>query len=234
MLVLILTESWSVHAQTLDLIAPSEIVWPTDTTFAEQLEEAEQQLKERGSSDPLIFEKARLEHLLGAKGDRDLARSAYQALRGLHERYPDDPVISAYFGSAMMLRAQRAWLFTTKGRLVEEGGDLMKRSLEAAPDDAEVHAVIGLSLVDLPDWMEQQAEGQEQIRLGAQLAQGVDAPRRWSPALRAMMVEAYARHSGEALDPDSRRALLETAVSLAPESDAGQRAEQRLREMASP
>ncbi|WP_428389001.1 hypothetical protein [Mucisphaera sp.] len=228
---LLLISSTQAAAQTLDHIAVQELPWPTDTPFTDQRQTIIQHAAEHGESDALSFERARIEHLIGAAGDRKLAQAALERLQTLAKQYPDDPIIKAYLGSAKMLRAQRVWWFMTKGKLVREGGDLLEQAIQADPDNAELHALAGVSVQNLPDWMDQATRARDEITLARELVKAEDAPNRWTPAVRALILEAYGALRLELDQPDEARDAFREAVRIAPNADAGQRAAQRLSEL---
>lgn len=214
--------------QELERLKPAELDWRCDVGFAAQREAIETELASEGSSDALLFELAKVEHLLGVLGDNELAVHAYERLETLSERYPDDALVEVYYGSAQLLRAKRAWLITTKGQLAMEGGKRFRRAVDAAPDDAEVQAIIGLSLIALPEWMDKKTKGQKALATAAELLEREGSEKRWTASIRAMILERCAVEVLTDRDGEDREALLRRAIEIAPESDAGRRAAEQL------
>ncbi|MEQ9460265.1 MAG: hypothetical protein RIG82_04880 [Phycisphaeraceae bacterium] len=218
-----------VWGQVLERMAADALPWAGDVGFAAQRVAILERIEAEGSSDVLLFELARVEHLLGARGDRELAKSSLKSLEGLAERYPDDAVVKGYLGSATMLRASRVWWFMTKGKLVERGGGLLEEAVRLSPRDAELHALAGASVEQLPGWMDQGARAEEEVELAYRLmVEAEDAEARWTGAVRALIAETYGRLCERRGDVMAARDAYGLAVEVAPDSDSGKAAAQRI------
>lgn len=207
---------------------PSSAEESAPETLDARVERLEKAYAEDEDNLDLKLELAKASHYLGIGGDVEAGRRAELLLLELTEKQPDDAVITAYYGSARLMKAARTWVIWKKGELAKEGIELMNEAVDAAPDDPEVRFLRGASTYHLPGWfgLADQAEGDFAVVVETAEAD-VEAGR-----LEGELAAAAFFHQALILEDDGKPQeaieAWEIAARLAPHSRAGQDAEKEL------
>lgn len=198
----------------------------------ETLEDKAQRLEKAYAENPddlgIKFELAKATHYLSIAGDSDAGERAEVLLLELTEAQPDDPVVTAYYGSARLMKAARTWVVWKKGELAKEGITLMNEAVEAAPKNPEIRFLRGASTYHLPGWfgLTQQAEGDFAILV--ETAEDDAEAGRLDPELAAAAFFHQALILEDAGKDQEAIEAWKMAAELAPHSRAGQDAEKEL------
>lgn len=206
-----------------------------DRWLEERIERAE-----RAVDDEPTFEHrlllAKLLHLKGSHGNKGAAKRSDRMFQALREDHGDDPRVLAYAGSAMMLRAKRAWLPWKKGALVEDGGELITRAMALAErtpeaDETEVRFVRAVSVANLPGWMEQEAVAKRDFEALAASAEQAVRDGRLSQYQAASALVHRAGYLADADREAEARELYRRAIELSPKSHAAAAAREALEDL---
>jgi len=205
-----------------------------DRRLDQRIQEAEQHLETADAEARVTL--AKLLHLKGSLGDTAAAKRAQRMFDALRQDLGDGPVLLAYAGSAKMLQAKRTWLVWKKGKLVEEGRDLLNAALEKArasdPDAVlEVRFLRAVSADKLPDWMGQREVVTAEFAAIAEVVPDAVEHGWLSKYQASSALYHHARDLIEAGRPDAARPLLEQAIAYAPDSHAAVNAQQALAEL---
>lgn len=228
------TESWSNPAYVAVFVA--SLVFgvgvganeSTPETLDARVERLEKEYAEDEDNLVLKLELAKASHYLGIGGDAKAGERAELLLLELTETQPDDAVITAYYGSARLMKAARTWVIWKKGELAKEGIGLMNDAVDAAPDDPEVRFLRGASTYHLPGWFGLTEQAEDDFAIVVETAEAdVEAGR-----LEEELAAAAFFHQALILEDDGKPQeaieAWEIAARLAPHSRAGQDAEKEL------
>ena len=204
-----------------------------DETLPETLEEKVQRLEEAFTQEPddpaLKLELAKASHYFSIAGNADAGRRAEVLLLELTEAQPDDAVITAYYGSARLMKAARTWVIWDKGKLAQEGITLLDQAVEADPENTEIRFLRGASTYHLPSWFGLAEQSEGDFAFVVEAAEDDVAAGRLDDELAA----AAFFHQALILEDDGKKKeaieAWEIAARLAPHSRAGQDAEEELK-----
>lgn len=102
------------------------------------------------STDPRFQQAVNL-HMEGVKGSASAALEANRQLELLRKSYPGDPVVTAYYGSTLVLVARDKSKTLEKMRLSNAGMKLLDESVAASPQDAVIRLLRGKNAQQLPE-----------------------------------------------------------------------------------
>jgi tetratricopeptide (TPR) repeat protein len=110
------------------------------------------------------------------RGDEAARVEAARMWEAMHRRDPDDPLVKAYHGSAVLQSAPKAWAPWKKGDLARRGAALLDEAVASAPEHVEVRLIRGLSTAHLPADFGRAEQSRDDLALVA--AQAVEAVER--------------------------------------------------------
>ena len=194
--------------------------------LSQRIDAAEQAVREHPDDLEKQLTLAKLLHRRGAYGEEEAAERADEMLQNLYASHPDDPLVAAYAGAAKMMRARRTLLPWKKGKLVEQGGEMIERALRQArdtpaDDELEVRYVRAVSAASLPQWMEQGELAREEFAELADVAAEAVRDRKLAAHQGAVVLLRHAAALREAGDIDAAKRALRKAIGLSPGSHAG-------------
>jgi len=194
-------------------------------TLQQRIDAVEDELDQAPDDPALRTRLAKLLHLKGVAGDAAATRRSRKLLRALLEADPDDATLRAYLGSNDLIRASRTWAVWKKGEITKAGLKRLDAAAAAEQDNVEVRFIRGMSLLGLPDWMEQRAKAETDLAWVADRAEQAVAKDELAPFMAASALLNHGRVRQEAGDSDDAEAAWRQAVRLAPDSEAGQEAQ---------
>ena len=177
------------------------------------------------SSQPGSLAQARDLFYRAVEGDTEALSRCEETLADLPA---EDPKVQAYHGACQMLRSARARLPWEKGKLAKAGLVLLDGAVAAAPSDAEVRFVRGMTCYNLPALFNRSSLAARDLAEVAERAEAASADGTLTPALAAASLYHYGVIQSRAGDKAAAASLWRRAVALAPTSRAGQRATEAL------
>ena len=171
---------------------------------------------------------ARNLYYLGIYGDKASGEQADDLLGKLHQQFPDDAVVTVYFGSTRLIEAEHTWALWRKNSLSKQGIQLMDSAVAAAPQNLEVRFVRGATERELPGFFGRKRQAQDDLKTIVTAPEPVR--RAW---LEPKLIAASFYYYG--LDCESagtKREALEawrTSVRVAPDSHSGRLAAEKLK-----
>ncbi len=103
-----------------------------------------------GSSDPRFLKAVSL-HLDSIKGNAAAALEANKLLEQLRKSYPGDPLVTAYYGSSLVLIARDKSKALEKLRFSNEGMKLLDEAVAANPQHPVIRLLRGKNAYQLPE-----------------------------------------------------------------------------------
>ncbi|MES2130404.1 MAG: hypothetical protein V4463_24295 [Pseudomonadota bacterium] len=190
-------------------------------------------------SAPAGYAQARAQFFAGLGGDSGARNAAIEAFQTLAAGNPGHPLLSAYAGAAIALKARDAWMPWKKMEYAEKGANTIEKALaqltvahdeqlfNGSPESVETRLVAANTLLALPDFMNRRAGGKHAI----EAAMASPAFAGAGPVIRAGVLSAAAKvAAGEHRSADEIT-FLKQAVALAPQSQYGAMAASRLKEL---
>lgn len=171
-------------------------------------------------------------HLLGVGGDEEAASDALERLVELRGRYPDDPRVLSYLGSARVLAASRLVLPWEKGQTCKEGLALLDRAVALASEDPELRFVRAVSTYPLPWFFDRRAQCEDDLSwLAARWEVAVENGSMTAP-MAALALLYHGEFCASREDTRAAREAWETSARLCPHDNPGRLARDRLQELA--
>lgn len=99
------------------------------------------------------FNEARSLYQVGAAGDEGAARQALAILEQLSKQMPGNNLLTAYYGSAYILKAREESNLVTKGKISHHGLNILDNALGKEPDNIEIRILHAFVCKHLPDWL---------------------------------------------------------------------------------
>ena len=165
----------------------------------------------------------------GIYGDKTAGEKSDKIFTALHSRFPNDPLITVYYGSLRLLEAQHTWALWKKNALSKEGVRLIDSAVSAAPNDLEVRFVRAATDRSLPSFFGRKQQVQSDLDLIVSHAEEAVRQGAFEPRLAAASFYYY----GELCQQQSRLReatdAWKAAVRTAPDSPAGRKAANKLR-----
>jgi tetratricopeptide (TPR) repeat protein len=174
------------------------------------------------------FQLARHLHLKGAAGDREAAKEALQRFQTLHNAQPDDRIVTAYLGGAVMLSAKRQFFPWDKKDKLEQARDLLNAAVEQAADPYEPRLLRGIATSFLPASLGQAKHAWADLQWAVEHAKQRLDRGAIEPADAAAAHFHFGRMMMKADKADRAKAHWQKAVKLAPDSYAGLQAQVEL------
>jgi len=196
----------------------------------QRLERANRKLEQNPDARRWRFERARALHQIGAAGDEAAAKKALRLLESLHNHYPQSPRITAYYGAAVLLSADRQFFPWDKQDKLEEGQKLLNQAVEQADDPYEARLLRGIAGAHLPAMIGKQEQALKDLRFAVEHAKA----KREAGVIDAQQAAAAHYHYATLLKKMDRPISEATrhwqqSVELAPASYAGLRAKIQLK-----
>jgi len=194
-------------------------------TLQQRIDAVEDELDKSPDDTALRTELAKLLHLKGVAGDTAATKRSRKLLEDLAEADPENAVLQAYLGSNDLIRASRTWAVWKKGEITKAGVKRLEAAVDAAEDNVEVRFIRGMSLLGLPEWMEQRAKAEADLAWVAKRADDAAASGELEPFMAASALLHHGRLLAAAGEAEAAHTAWERAVALAPDSEAGQEAQ---------
>jgi hypothetical protein len=172
------------------------------------------------------------QHLLGVRGDNVAAADALERLIALRKRYPEDPSVLSYLGSARVLAARRTLLPWEKGRTCEEGLALLDEAVSLARDEPEIRFIRAVSTYPLPSFFGRRDQCAEDLRWLAERWQAAVKAGAMTDLMAALALLYHGEICASGTDIDAAREAWETVVQLCPDENPARLARARLQELA--
>jgi hypothetical protein len=187
---------------------------------------------------PNGFAQAREQFFAGRAGDARARDAAAEAFNALAKANPGHPLLVAYEGAAISMKARDALAPWEKMKHAEKGANLIDKALQqlgpehdeqlfnGTPESIEVRLIAANTLLALPDFMNRRAGGRRAVEAALAspaLAQAV-------PRVRAELYAAAARAASLDKRSQDEIAFLRKAVAADAASPAGVHAAGRLQE----
>jgi hypothetical protein len=188
---------------------------------------------------PAGFAQARQQFGAGVAGNGSARDAAADAFHALAVANPGHPLLSAYEGAALSLKARDALMPWDKMKYAEKGANTIEKALQqlgpehdealfdGSPESIDTRLVAANTLLALPEFMNRAAGGKRAI----QAALASPAFARATPHVRAALFAAAARAAELDKHPDDEVGFLRKAVAADPSSHDGTRAAGRLKEL---
>lgn len=170
-------------------------------------------------------------HLRGVAGDDEAAAEALERLAELHRRYPEDPQVISYLGSARVLAARRVLTPWSKGRTCRRGLALLDDAVSRAGHRPEIRFLRAVSTYPLPWFFERREQCARDLRWLAQRWEAAVREGSLTPAMAALALLYHGEICASRDEPERAREAWETASRLCPDRGPGRRAEQHLRRL---
>lgn len=116
------------------------------------------------------FQKALDFHQKGVAGDSSAVVQALGLLGKLHDEYPEDSLILAFWGSASTLRARDAIFYRKMGYL-REGLEAIDRAVDMDPENPNVRVVRAVNSYQLPGMFGRRSVAREDFEILLQWAE---------------------------------------------------------------
>ena len=183
-----------------------------------------------GKTGEALFDKAKQRYYDAVEGEQGALDESRDLLSELRSRNPDDAILQAYYGSARLLEAARAFAPWRKGSLAKEGLRMLDEAVGKAPGDLEVRFLRAVSTWHLPGFFKRGEQSRRDFAwLAPQIAEAVE-----SGVLDKRLGAAALYHHGLALDGANDRtgalSAWREAARVGPETRAGNDAERKLEE----
>jgi len=166
----------------------------------------------------------------GIDGNKQSLEKSTQMFANLASSEPDNPEVKAYRGSIMLLQAGRTWAVWKKYELSKAGLASLDEAVRLAPSNLEVRFVRAATTMHLPSFFSREQQSKDDLTFIAKQASVAVNNHELDSRLAAAALVFYAER---AADPQERKAALEEAFRLAPESPAGKSAMRDLQKMQS-
>jgi len=164
----------------------------------------------------------------GIGGNKKSIEQSARIFSELSSAEPENAEVKAYRGSLMLLEAGKTWAVWRKYDLSKSGMTLLDDAVRQAPSNLEVRFVRAATTMHLPAFFSRDQQSKDDLSFIAK--QASDAVRRGEldPRIAAAALLFYAQRVAKGED---RRAALEEATHIAPDSPAGKEAEGFLHKM---
>jgi hypothetical protein len=177
---------------------------------------------------PAQFEAAKKLYYEAVVGDGGALKRASEIFESMHGEMPRDPLIAAYFGSTRLLQASKTLAVWKKGKLSQQGLELVDRAVGIAPENLEVRFVRAASTFHLPGFFNRKDQSRadfEWLSARVKHAAGVGTLDR---RLAAAALYHHGLFREDAGDRSGARQAWSDAVRISADSRAGRDAKSKL------
>lgn len=171
-------------------------------------------------------------YFLAVEEERGALKQADKRFKALAQAYPDDPRVTAYYGSVHLLRSRATWAVWDKEKLARAGVALMDAAVDAAepPHDLEVRLVRSMTTLHLPEWFGLRPRTVSDFAWLAERAQAGAEAGTFAPRFAAAALYHHGLYEAEAGRDEAAKRAWEAAVKVAPKSAGGRDAAAKLAE----
>ncbi len=175
--------------------------------------------------------KARNLYYQGIYGDKSAGTQADSLFTQLYGQTPADPLVQVYYGSLRLLEAERTWALWKKNSLSKEGIGLMNQAVDKSPASLEIRFVRAATERKLPGYFGLKQQAENDMDTIVKTAERAAKDGTFEPRLAAASFYYYGEYCAEKSKSAEALEAWRTAVRIAPESRAGQRAAEKLKQV---
>lgn len=172
--------------------------------------------------------RARAAYFRDLQGDPAAGRQATKNFQALPATHPRNPVVMAYSGSLLLLKAAHTWAFWNKRTLAQQGLDELDKAVAADPHNLEARFIRGASTFHLPFFFHRKDQARQDLTYVAQRAAEAVKDGRLPPQLGAAALDYYGKILQSHSRPTEAQNAFRKAVSVDPGSPAGRDAASHL------
>ena len=165
----------------------------------------------------------------GIYGDKAAIEKSDKIFSELHNQFPNDPLVTVYYGSLRLIEAQHTWALWKKNSLSKQGVQLLDSAVSGAPGDLEVRFVRAATDRNLPSFFGRKQQVQSDLSFIVQHAEQAAHQGSFDPQLAAASFFYYGELCKEQSRLKEATDAWKAAARIAPDSHAGRGAADKLR-----
>lgn len=171
---------------------------------------------------------ARTAYFRDLQGDSSAGKQAAQDFRELLVAHPHNPVVMAYSGSLLLLKAARTWAFWNKRTLARQGLAELDKAVATDPNNLEARFIRGASTWHLPFFFHRKDQAERDLTFVALRAKRAVRDGRLPPQLGAAALDYYGKILLNRSRPSEAQKAFHEALSVDPDSPGGRDAASHL------
>ncbi|WP_163391233.1 hypothetical protein [Enterovibrio norvegicus] len=122
------------------------------------------------NADPLA-ESLQDTYMVAVDGNRKASEQVLKAVESLLHQYPDDPLLTAYYGSALAIKARDTWIPWYRTDFTQQGIDSLNKALSQLSERSYstpyyglnegfyIQSLAAMTFINMPDYFHQSSRG---------------------------------------------------------------------------